>query len=256
MMISILALLILFGGGAAVLGLIIYAIFNKKFWIIPAAGAVVFLGLMACGLFRARVEVTAPIQVAQQVNGMAHTLVQGPPNFNAYISAPSWTRILLIALVLGLIVRRWMSPRAGHGLRRGWPAIAVILFIAVMLLGSIRSDYRVSNVATEMAARQQIVIANQSAHIASQVSQQLAQSDIQDIEQFDAPRIPIRPDVTSAAAPKAPAAPAAPAQPAVAKPTDKSAVKPDKDDAKKPAAAPNHKRKKSDATTASNDNKQ
>jgi len=149
-----------------------------------------------------------------------------------------------------------MSPGAGHGLRRGWPAIAVILFIAVMLLGSIRSDYRVSNAATEMAARQQIVIANQSAHIASQVSQQLAQSDIQDIEQFDAPRIQIGPDVTSGEAPKAPAAPAAPAQPAVAKPTDKSPVKPDKDDAQKTAAAPNHKRKKSDATTASNDNKQ
>src|SRR6478672_9660459 len=186
MMISIFALLILFGGGAAVLGLIIFAIASKKLWILPVSGVLVAFALIAFGILPAivlaphrsvTVQLPSPAQVAQQVNGMAHTVVQGPPNFNAYISAPNWTRILLIAFVLGLIVRRWMSPGAGHGLRRGWPAIAVILFIAVMFLGSVRSDYRVSNAATEMAARQQIVIANQSAHIASQVSQQLAQSD-------------------------------------------------------------------------------
>jgi outer membrane biosynthesis protein TonB len=266
MMISILALLILFGGGAALLGLIIFAIASKKPWILPVAGVLAAFALIAFGILpvvalaphrSVTVQLPSPAQVAQHVNGMAHTVVQGPPNFNAYISVPNWTRILLIAFVLGLVVRRWMSPGAGHGLRRGWPAIAAILFIAVMFLGSVRSDYRVtqaSNAAAEMAARQQITIANQGAHIASQVLQHLAQSDSQDIEQFDAPRIPIPPDITSANAPKAPVAPAQPT--AIAKPTDQSASKSNKDDAKKPAAAPNHKRKKPNTTTESNDNKQ
>ena len=43
-------LLILFGGGATVLGLIVFAIVNKKLWIHPGSGALVLLGLMACGL--------------------------------------------------------------------------------------------------------------------------------------------------------------------------------------------------------------
>ena len=41
MMISVVALLLLFGGGAAVLGLIVFAIASKKLWIIPVAGALV-----------------------------------------------------------------------------------------------------------------------------------------------------------------------------------------------------------------------
>ena len=38
---SIIGLLILFFGGGMVLALIVYAIFCKKFWIIPAAGLIV-----------------------------------------------------------------------------------------------------------------------------------------------------------------------------------------------------------------------
>ena len=65
---------------------------------------------------------------------------------------------------------------------------------------------------SEMLARQQH--ANKRAEQIRK-QQQLAQMDIhEEMDQFDAPHIPLRPDATSAEAPEAPAAPAAPAQPA------------------------------------------
>ena len=46
MMISIFVLLIMFGGGAAMLALIAYAIVKSRLWIIPVAGGFLFFGLI------------------------------------------------------------------------------------------------------------------------------------------------------------------------------------------------------------------
>jgi outer membrane biosynthesis protein TonB len=273
MMISIFFLLFIFGGGAALLGLIVFAIVSKKLWIIPVGGALLFLGLIALGILPAialaphrsvTLQMPSPTQVIGQVSGMTHTVVQGPPNFNAYVSGPNWSRILifglLIAFLLGLAVRRGISPAAGRGLRRIGTAIAVILLIGFIFLFTFRAQYEnsrateaVQQATAEMVARQQSMFANQRAHIESQVSPQLAQMDIhKEMDQFDAPHIPLSPE-----APEAPTAPTPTAEPpAVAKQNNKSAAKKNNDDTTKSAAPSNHKRKKSDKTPTNADTKQ
>jgi hypothetical protein len=261
MMIPIFAPLILFAAGATVLGLIVFAIVSKKLLIIPVGFALLFLGLTAIGLvfvgFTApravSVQMSPSTAVVEQMNQMGHTVMQGPPNFNAYVSGPNWSKILLlavlIAFVVGLVARKGLSPAAGHGLRRAWPAVAVILFFALLFLFKVRSAYNVPlesatevapEVAMAMAAQHQAVAAIQR-QVGDQVRmQQLAQSDIQkEIDQFDQPRIPLQPEVVPAQAPVKPA-------PAVK--TNKAA--------KKPAPASTHKRKKPETISAAADTKQ
>src|SRR4051812_23761848 len=108
MMISIFVLLLIFGGGAALLALVVFAIASKKLWIIPARGGLLFLGLIAFGflayIFLAPMHRTASVQISSPTNAiagvseMSHTVVQGPPNFNAYISGPNWSKILIVVL--------------------------------------------------------------------------------------------------------------------------------------------------------------
>lgn len=265
MMIPIIFLLLLFAG-AAVLGLIVFAIVSKKLWVLPAVAALLFLGLVATGLVfvgfpthsTVSVQMAPMNQVAQQMIGMTHTVVQGQPIFNAYVSGPNWTRILilglLIAFLIGLVARRGLSPAAFHGLRRTWRVGAAILIIAVIFLFKLRSAYTVTHesatlvappeLATEMAAQQRAVVAiQQRAADEIRMQQQLAQSDIQkEIDQFDAPHIPIPPDAAPAEGP------AAPAKPAAATKTNK--------DTKKPIPAATHKRRKSDKTPTTGDTKQ
>jgi hypothetical protein len=228
MLISIFFLLLIFGGGGAMLALIVFAIMNRRLWLIPAAGGLVFFGLVACGLLASlffgfaqhsvTVKIPAPNPVVGQINATTRTVAQAPPNFNTYsgsdiamnYSGVMWSKVLLVTLLIvslvAIVFRRLISPCASHGFRRTWPAIAVGLFIGAMLLFRVRSDYSEAHQASyaaaaaaqqaalEMAARQQLLIANQSAHIQSQVSQQLAQADIHEqMDKFDAPRIPLPP---------------------------------------------------------------
>ena len=63
------------------------------------------------------------------------------PTVPVYSHGPTyWSRILivglLIAFIIGIVVRRGISPAAGHGFRRAWPVVAVILFVAFMFLGT------------------------------------------------------------------------------------------------------------------------
>jgi hypothetical protein len=290
MMISLFFLLILFAGAATLVGLIAFAIAGKKLWIIPVTGTFVLFGLIAIGLFLSiaiptansniAVKIPSATQVIQDVDGVTRTVIQSPPSV-AYNGLPTpfwavgfkWSRVLLF-LVLGsvlavMVLRRIMSPHACR-VGRAWPLVALIIFLAVTLIGGVRTDYRVTEAtraaaaanqeAAEMAARQQIMMANQSAVIASQVSQQVAQSDIhEEMDKFDAPKIPIPPEAPSPAAPAPNAQPPATASPsgdAISKADEKSVAKLSKDDAAKPATASNHKRKKSDKTPASSDAKQ
>jgi hypothetical protein len=262
MMISFFALLVLFGGGAALIGLIVFAIASKKFWIIPVIGAFVFLGLMSLGFLvvtipransNVAIEMPSATQVVQYVNGVPRTVMQSPPNvtYNGVPATPFWVAGLsgvhvLLFLILGVVLvvtvlRRIMSPHAGHAVRRAWPAVAVIIFVAVMFIGRVRTQYTVTQAtsaaaatvqqaAAELAAAQQILSTHPGAHIVSQTSQQLAQSDIhEEMDKFDSPKIPISPDVRSSDVPPPTA---------------------------QPPAASNHKRKKSDKTPASSDTKQ
>src|SRR4051794_26361148 len=156
MMISFFALLILLGGCGAVVALFVFAIVSKKLWVIPVTGAFVFFGLIAIGLLlslaiptaSSNIEVKVPsaAQVIQDVNDVTRTVVRSSPNvtYNGVPMAPFWVAGLsvshtLLFLVLGVVLvvtvfRRILSPHAGHGLRRAWPLVAVIIFIAVMFV--------------------------------------------------------------------------------------------------------------------------
>src|SRR5215207_1789427 len=110
MMFSFVFLMLLLGAGAVALGLIVFAIVSKKLWVIPVAGGLVFLGLIACGLLGAlystaahrtvSVQMQAPSQVFDEVNGMSYPVAHGPPNFNSYssgngsvfVSGSHWSR--------------------------------------------------------------------------------------------------------------------------------------------------------------------
>src|SRR6476660_6061624 len=92
MMISIFVLLIMFGGGAAMLALIVYAIVNNRLWIIPVAGSFLFFALIACGIFA---SIFVPYMQARgptvaQVGTPPHTVASIPPNFNSYSAVPVW----------------------------------------------------------------------------------------------------------------------------------------------------------------------
>ena len=291
-MISFVFLLLLFAAGAAALGLVVFAIASKRLWIIPVAGGLVFLGLIALGLvgsvfFTARYHgaaVVAPLssEFVEQVATISHTAAQAPPSFHVSsngvnIPRPNWLRIpmfvLLITFVVGMIVRRGMSPACGHGFRRAWPVVALILLAVVMLLRTVRIQSSIAQPATvatfasgqspqDVAARQRIVMAAQRADFKARMQQQTAQLDIQaEMDQFDAPRIELQPSKTSAKAPEAPAAatpPAAPQRPAAAViPDNTPEAKTTEDDSNKPAAASNQrKRKKSDKSPSTSDAKQ
>ncbi len=288
MMISIFVLLILFGCGVAVLGLIVFAIASKKLWIIPLGGGLVLAGLIACGLLASiyftaahssvTVQMPSATALAGGVSTVSHTVLNGPPNFNAAVPIVglTWSRIRILmvlgAFFLALIFRRVTSPHAGHGLRRAWPVVAAILFIALMFLGSARYEYKVSQTKSaaanvrqqseEIAAKQRAINASRK-HTAGQIrmQQQLGQMDIRaEMDQFDAPRIPLSPEKAAPKSPNAPESPAAPAAPAppeaVAILIEKSAEKPSKDDTKKPAASTSQKRKKSGKAPSRTDTKQ
>jgi hypothetical protein len=291
MIVSVFVLLFLFGGGAAVVALIGFAIASKRLWIIPAGIALAFFGLIAAGLlasivfFQARRDsatVTArwPAELVNQASTTSHTVINATPNFNISGSiAPNWIHlspwvVVIAVLLVVLTIRRLTSPHAGHGLRRAWPVVVILLLVAMMFLGSTRSSYRAAQIASaeaatresalEAATRQQILALHANAKIVSQHS-----GVPTDIEAFDAPLIPI-----SADAPKAPAAPSAPAPTApapsavapsvaVAKSSDnpvasddKSAANTNKGDAPKSAVTANHKHKKTDKTPAKADAKQ
>jgi hypothetical protein len=108
-----------------------------------------------------------------------------------------------------------------------------------------------------MATQQRAAAAIKQRETEQGRTEQLAQADIQAIEQFDAPRIPLHPEQTAPKEPDAPAAsapPAAPAEQAAAKSLDKPTAKSGKDD-KRPPTASNHKRKKPDKTPTTGDTK-
>src|SRR6478735_1351358 len=120
MMISIFVLLIMFGGGAAMLALIVYAIVCSRLWIIPVAGGLVFFALIVCGLlasiFVPHMQASGPTVV--QVNSPPHMVAPGLPNFNSYSAVPVWAFGIKWIAVLGLllfvlVMRRVVSPRAG-----------------------------------------------------------------------------------------------------------------------------------------------
>lgn len=292
MMVSIFGLLVLFGGGIAFLGLIVFAIASKKLWIIPAAGAPVFFGLIASGLFfgiviptaqrGATVQMSSSNDFVEQVGTVSHTVMQAPPNFNAYhginSSSPVWIKIFVLlvigSFVVGLIFRRMTCAHASPGFRRTLPVVGVILFLGVMFLFRVsvqhehsQVDARTARDAAEAAiTRQQFLITREQAAQQIRKQQQIAKVDIHaEMDQFDAPRIPIPPiEAKSPDASAAPAAPPAPAQPtAVAKATDKPAAGYDKSaakstqvDTKKASTASSQKRKKTDKSPASTDTKQ
>ncbi len=303
MIVSVFVLLFLFGGGAAVVTLIAVAIVSKKLWIIPAGVGLAFCALIALGLLasigvyglqQGTVAVKTPLatEIVSQAGTTAHIVMNGPPNFNSSSNvAPNWSfhlswLVIFAVFLIVLAVRRLASPHAGHGLRRAWPAVVVLLLIAMMFLGSTRFSYRAAQTANaeasarefalETATREQILALHSNAKIASQSVQQGVPTDI---DAFDAPRIPVPPDAAKApTAPSAPA-PAAPAPSAVVpfaaapsapaplaavaqssdKPAasdDKPATKANKGDAPKSAATGSHKHKKTDKPPAKTDAKQ
>ncbi len=175
MMISFFFLLLLLGGGAAMLGLIVFAIVSKKLWVVPVAGVLMVLGLMAFGLIGSLVVgpshrnvhtgATAVVDgvggtshIYGEVGGMSHSEFQGPPNFNVHVSRrPDWSLIMmaliLIAFIIGIVVRRGMSPACGHGFRRAWPVVAVILILGVSFPLQSRDEYSVSHTNTRCGVR-------------------------------------------------------------------------------------------------------
>jgi hypothetical protein len=268
-------LLILLGGGATVLGLIVYAIVCKKFWVIPAAGLIVFLGLMACGLFVARIQVASPTQVIDSMSPIPGTARYGLPRVNTYpvgnsavyVSGANWSKILIVGLltafVIGLLIRRGASPAFAHSSRRAWPVVAVILFFGVMYLSRSNDAYdraqanaRAARDAAEQATARAEIQAVREQALAHERSVEKIRAQLKivpkdihaEMDQFDAPRIPLSPDKSS---------PNAPVQPTtVAESNDKSADKTNKGETTKTAATSTNKRKKSDKKPATSESKQ
>ncbi len=179
---------------------------GKPLWIFPAIGGLVFFGLIALGL------------LAPPTSSNRH----GPANLSAIVGGLNWSRsvvfVLLFAFLAAMFARRGITPMAAHGFRHIWRGVAAIAIIAIIFLGTARTSFTVSQAS------------NATAQVARQVS-----SDMRaEMDQFDAPRIPVSPD-----APAAPSAPTPTAQPPVA-------VKASKGKTVKVAAASTNKRKKSD----------
>jgi outer membrane biosynthesis protein TonB len=221
---------------------------RRRWSILPIVGVLAVGVLSAAGLsasiiysaFQGHVGVQVPsaTQVVEQVNGVTHTVVQSAPNFTSYnggnrsifVSGPNWSRILvvviLIAFLAAMVVRKGMSPVVGHGVRRVWRFVAAIILIAVFFLGTMRTSYTISQTP-------------------SPVAQVATQNGIQaEMDQFDAPRIPVSPDI-----PKAPSFSTPTAQPPVV-------IKTSKGKSTKATAASTNKRKKSDKPPAADDAKQ
>ncbi len=302
MMISIFFLLLMFAGGIGVVSLIVFAIAKNRPWVAALAVGLVFMGLIVSGLLAAlffgyqRLDVpatvTVPPQVAEQIRIANQAATEGIQNFNQQhgfnevavnFSGVKWSGVLgcivLVGLLIAIVFRGLISPARGHGLRRAWPVVAVV--VVVMWIAA-KTQYAVSyqrasaaaeasrQAALDMSARQQVLSEHRGAVIASHSSgpQQIAQADIHEqMDKFDAPRIPLSPEGKSPNVPAAPAPAAAPpaADPPVATAdataeaeaaTDESPEKPKKDEKSKSAVNANQKHKKSNKTPTSGDPKQ
>ncbi len=232
------ALLVL-GGGALLLGLIVFALLRNRLGLAALVVGVALVGLLLCGAvvwsyvaMRQSEKIAtpaAPHAVANSMNGAAHAAAHGLQNFkehaevirNEFIGI-SVKLLLFVALVGFLIViafRRLMSPRPACDRSRLWPMLLVIPLIALLGLGGVRQasrsyDGTTINMPPMPPAYKNALPARQQALLQAQTQQQIAQADIHQLmDKVDAPRIPLSPPPAAkpAHAPSPTSAPKAPA---------------------------------------------
>jgi hypothetical protein len=232
------------GGGAVLLGLAMLAIFYWSMAGVPRAETVQMYPNWAGGQIN-----DAARGFANEIQSFQVSVGEGPPRS---IGA-SWVRIMLFLILIGVlifvVVRRIVSPHHHIGQHKMWPvffALPVIAFIFVMSWVRVRSSHEWAG--SNEAARQiaQDAIAQHQTNLAVRAQQQLSQHNLEEqMNKFDAPRIPLSPvaEAPSAVTPT-PAAPIAPGK-AVAQSSSKHKK------TSKPSATNNEQPKKDVAKSTS-----
>jgi hypothetical protein len=198
--------LLLLLGGAAVLGLIVFAIVHKRPALLFAVGGVALLLLFVVPLIiflslrtvpHVAIESPAPNWAGGPMNDAARAAAQELQNFNVSVGTQneiaknSWgvsfrgvAVLVLIGVLIAVIVRRVVMPRRGFGPHYLLYALCLIAVGGFFFLGSVRyqSSRTYDQAATEAnalmaAAQHRAVIAQQQAQRQARAQQQVAQKD-------------------------------------------------------------------------------
>jgi hypothetical protein len=228
--IEILILMIILGGGAVVLGLILFAVAKGRPGLAALVGALAILpvlAIVAVGalIFTVRSDHTPAIAIMSEpgVASMSHAQSGAEMSFNTFPQtqftpsevhttwkiafAPVLFMVFGGVALLILAGKRGFGQAAACGRGRIWPAFVALPLFALLFFGSVRYQKTSSsgNQAVQQSHvvhQQQVAMAQEVAAMAKGLQKQIESMDIHELmDKFDAPRIVLQSRTSPAAAP-------------------------------------------------------
>ncbi len=230
-----LMLLVVLGGFATLVALIVLAIANRRLGAALLIGGLGFMGLLfgVALLFmffwysQSRVDPGAMKSLGNPVISTPHWTINGVPQptpISLTRDNTTWNIAItpLIFIVVGILAllvlaaRRGFSRSAACGRGRIWPAFVALPLLALFVLGNARYQSSTNRRGADLAQqtneatrkqqeaimRQQQAVAQRVASMSANVQKQIEDMDIHELmDKFDAPRIALQAPMAPTAAP-------------------------------------------------------